>query len=604
MAGNGNAYRDYRLAGVRRFLQTAVVIDNEADLDAEAPAPTEEMPKVAIRRTGSVMARAAEADAVLDAPAAAAVEVVDIKETPVPAPAAGAIPAEQEPLVAEAPGRLDAKALTDAFSERAIICGLYRPRPTEDMVTLATSAAKHSDVVIVDWFLENKSSVRAVQIVSQILTEDLLENGRLRLIAVYSSLGGVSAIASDLFEQLEEVHALKGLFTLQGATITGQNVRICVLNKLQAIGDTDVDKVSEGDMPERLLQEFMHLSTGLLTSFALHSIAAVRRAAHHIIAVFGERLDGAYLAHRSALMDPDEATDFAINLLVGELQNAIAVDERADGQIASAVLTGWVDEKASNHKFMRAGEEASADLVKAFVVGGLVDLKKATGNLVKSDGKLSEKSIKPQDVGELFYQGPQEAWERQLEFARLSVFKREAHGRSRLPSEWLPSLTLGSVLKLVGPNNDADKPKYEDLDANYFVCLQPVCDCVRIGQATGFPFQTGDLATTQFNLVVRERDVSPGTPLLMNSKLGQTQVLKFEPDADSGTVRAKKVGEEFIFTDARGREFIWLGDIRDLKAQHDVTAIAANAQRVGLVELEWFRLATESKVVVYTPPVA
>jgi hypothetical protein len=168
----------------------------------------------------------------------------------------------------------------------------------------------------------------------------------------------------------------------------------------------------------------------------------------------------------------------------------------------------------------------------------------------------------------------------------------------------LPSLTLGSVLWVVGPNNDGDKPKYEDLDANYFVCLQPVCDCVRIEGVTGFPFQTGNAATTSFNLVVRERDVTPGTPLMMNGKLGQTQVLKFEPDADSRTVRAKKNGDDFVFTDARGREFIWLGDIRDLKAQHDVTAIAANAQRVGLVELEWFRLATENKVAVYQPPTA
>lgn len=165
----------------------------------------------------------------------------------------------------------------------------------------------------------------------------------------------------------------------------------------------------------------------------------------------------------------------------------------------------------------------------------------------------------------------------------------------------MPSLTLGSVLKVVGPNNDGDKPKYEDLDANFFVCLQPVCDCVRVEGVIGFPFQTGNAATTTFNLVVRERDVTPGTPLLMNGKLGQTHVLKFEPDPNTLTVRAKKVGDDFVFTDARSKEFIWLGDIRDLKAQHDVTALAANAQRVGLVELEWFRLATENKVNVYTP---
>ncbi len=584
MAEAGNAFIDYRLAGVSRFLQTAVVIDNEAELRTAGPAAPLE-PRVAQRKARSVLGSVAATSPAKAIPAATA---------------AGRDVNDVDPGVS---GSLNAKILTDAFSQREIICGLYRPEASEDgMVELATNAAKHADVVIVDWLLENNSSVRAVEIVIGILREDMRGNGRLRLMAIYTSMNGISVIAHELFDQIEQADGLAGRFALDGATIVGADVRICVLSKPQSIGEADVDRVAEADLPRRLIEEFVKLSTGLLTSFALHSIAAVRRSAHHVVAVFGEHLDGAYLAHRSSLQDPDEATEFAINLLVGELQNAIAVDERKDGEMAVEVMAGWVETKSATHKFRKGEEEASPEIVKGFVSDGLAALKAATGKLVKADGKLSDRALKVESVGEIFYENPQQAWERQLEFARLSIFKREAHGRSQLPDGWLPTLMLGSVLKVFGPKNDAEKPLYEDIGDNYFVCLQPVCDSVRIDKLSGFPFQTGNAATQKFNLVVRERDVSPGTPLLVNSKLGHTQVLKFQPDEKARCVRATKVGDDFIFTDSRSRQFIWLGDIRDMKAHHDATAIAANAQRVGLVELEWFRLATESKVEVYVAP--
>ncbi|MBJ3783655.1 MULTISPECIES: response regulator receiver domain [Devosia] len=584
MAQAANAFQDYRLSGVRRFLQTAVVIDNEAEMRA-VPAPSTE-PKVAVRKPAGVLKQE---------PASAAAQP-ESDEVPAvePVPEAG----KQNAPLHSAAGSLNAKLLTDAFSEREIICGLYRPEPGENMVSLATNAAKHADVVVVDWLLENNSSVKAVEIIIAILKDDISGNGRLRLLSVYTSQNGVSVIAKELFDQIVAVPELADKFTLSGVAIVGANVRICVLSKPQSIGDDDVEKVSEQDLPERLLKEFVHLSAGLLTSFALHSISAVRRSAHHVVAVFGEELDGAYLAHRSTLVDPDEAVEFAINLLLGELQNAIAVDERLDGQIGSDVLNSWVDVKSVSHKFVKGGAEASPEIVKEFVVGGFAKLKATKDKLTKADGTAAEGGLGGHNVGEVFYASAADAWQRQIEFARLSAFKREAYGRTRLPQGWLPTLTLGSVLKVRGPKNEAEKPNYDDLGANYLVCMQPRCDSVRLAGATGFPFQTGEAATKEFNLVVKERDLSAGTPLIISGKPGSTQVVKFEADPDAKSVRAKKDGDDFIFTDSKGREYFWLGDIKDMKAQHDASALAASVHRVGLVELEFLRLAAAKEIKV------
>lgn len=584
MAQAANAFQDYRLSGVRRFLQTAVVIDNEAEMRAVVVPSSE--PKVAQRKPVGVLNKRAvkpeHSAAAEDAPAVVAVDKED---------SAGHT----------AVGSLNAKLLTDAFSEREIICGLYRPEPGENMVSLATNAAKHADVVVVDWLLEGNSSVKAVEIIVAILKDDISGNGRLRLLSVYTSQNGISTIAKELFDQIAIVPELGDKFTLVGAAIVGANVRICVLSKPQSIGNTDVEKISEQNLPERLLQEFGLLSAGLLTSFALHSISAVRRAAHHVVAVFGEDLDGAYLAHRSTLVDPDEAVEFAINLLVGELQNAIAVDERLDGQIGSGVLNAWVDVKSTSHKFVKGGAEASPGLVKEFIVGGFTSLKATKDKLTKKDGTAAEGGLLGHNVGEVFYASSADAWQKQIEFARLSSFKREAYGRTRLPDGWLPMLSLGSVLKVRGPKNEAEKPSYDDLGANYLICMQPRCDSVRLTAATGFPFQTGEAATKEFNLVVKERDLSTGTPLLISGKPGNTQVIRFDADEATRSVRARKDGDDFIFTDIKGREYFWLGDIRDMKAQHDASALAASVHRVGLVELEFLRLAAAKEVKVPPP---
>lgn len=592
MAEAGNAFQEYRLSGVRRFLQTAVVIDNEAEMRAVPPVAAGE-PKVAQRKPVSVLSGGAKAS-----PAAGS----ETAKTGDAAAKPGAGSDQSAPPAITAASSLNAKLLTDAFSEREIICGLYRPEPGENMVLLATNAAKHADVVVVDWLLENNSSVKAVQVIISILQDDIAGNGRLRLLSVYTSQNGISVIAKELFDQIEAVAELAGKFALDGSAIIGANVRICVLSKPQSIGDTDVEKVGEKDLPERLLEEFVKLSNGLLTSFALHSISAVRRAAHHVVAVFGEELDGAYLAHRSTLVDPDEAVEFAINLLVGELQNAIAVDERLDGQIAGDVLHAWVDVKSGGHKFIKNGAEASPELVKEFVVGGFAKLKATKDKLTKNDGTAAEGGLLGHNVGEVFYASASEAWQRQLEFARLSSFKREAYGRTRLPVGWLPVLTLGTVLKVRGPKNEAEKPSYDDLGANYMICMQPRCDSVRLDEAAGFPFQTGEVATKEFNLVVKERDLLPGTPLLISGKPGNTQVVKFDPDKTARSVKARNEGDDFVFTDSKGREYVWLGDIKDMKAQHDASALAASVHRVGLVELEFLRLAAAKEVKVPQPP--
>jgi hypothetical protein len=248
MSGLLGAFDDYRRSGVSRFVQTALVIDNEAEMRPSYATPPVSRP--ATRGGGSVLKAAHSTDLHTGSDSFPHTGSESIIEA-----------------IAEQPShQLNAKHLTDAWSERAVICGLYRPERGEDMVARATKAAAHADVVIIDWFLEGASSVRAKEIIVNILKNDLAENGRLRLLAVYTSQSGVSIIAKEILEAAEEAPELKNLLRLEGSVLTGPSVRICVLSKPQAVGMSDVDKVDEGHLPNRLIAEFAYLSIARLST--------------------------------------------------------------------------------------------------------------------------------------------------------------------------------------------------------------------------------------------------------------------------------------------------------------------------------------------------
>lgn len=570
-----DAFDGYRRNGVTRFVQSAIVIDNEAEFSVRK---SEAKPSKPAARAPS--SRLGKKDA-------------DLKPAPAPATAPAAA-LQPEPVVAEEAisQELDAKSLTDAWSDREVICGLYRPEPGEgdEMVVRARKAAQHADVVILDWFLEKASSVRAKAIVREILKADLAGNGRLRLLAIYTSQTGVSGIAREIFDAVEEEPSLKNLLTLDGAILSGSNIRICVLSKPQTMGTSDVDKVDERNLPERLIEEFAELSKGLLTSFALHSIAAVRRAAHHLVTVFQHDLDGAFLGHRCASKQPEDSRDFAVELLLGELRNVIAVDEAVGGHIDAEILDAWVDQRATAG-FTAQGKAVSPEIVKTLLKGGVDSVE--TGQFFTApDGKATKGSLKPENMGRLFFQDDDAAWKSHLELSRVANFKRESFGRTQLPPGFRPMLTLGTVLKSLGPVNESEVPLYAGLTDEFYICMQPRCDSVRLEGNAGFPFQTAEASTGVFNLVVKERGQTSGTPLLMRSKLSNVVTISFAPETETKAVRAASQEDGFIFTDVHGRKFIWLGDLRDMKAQQDASALAATLHRVGLDQLEWLRLAS------------
>jgi hypothetical protein len=409
------------------------------------------------------------------------------------------------------------------------------------------------------------------------------------LIAVYTGERDLPTLAKEVFEELEPPLTDAGSsFRLDGNALTRGDARICFLNKPNTPLAVGPDVVGEADLPDRLMQEFAVVTEGILTTFAVQAIAAVRRAAHHIIAVFRKELDGCYLAHRCRLPDPEDAKDFATELVVEELRNIITMADVAERCMSADILKAWVDHVHvnNNHVFRsRAAEEFSTEMIKGWLEkGGLL-----SKSLARAQGLKNIKDIE----GAFFQNGP-ECWQRSLEFARLSSLKREPRGRTKFPGDWRPTLTLGTIVKVLRAEMKIGQPP-DDVPVEYLVCVQPRCHSVRLDRKTAFPFQTAVRSPLKFNLVVKD-DQTEGTELLVGWKPQDAMMLRFEPDAVSQSVRATRTETGFVFVDSDDLQLLWLGDIKDMKAQRNASELAAHIHTAGVDDFEWLRLAVTDKI--------
>lgn len=57
------------------------------------------------------------------------------------------------------------------------------------------------------------------------------------------------------------------------------------------------------------------MTSGLLSNFAMESLAEIRRNFHHILTLFSKELDAAYLAHQTLLLNSFDANELLVQLL-------------------------------------------------------------------------------------------------------------------------------------------------------------------------------------------------------------------------------------------------------------------------------------------------
>ena len=317
------SFKESCFEAAKRFVQTAVVIDDEAGyFDVEAK----------------------------QGPSA-----------PVTAPLTGlTVPLDSKPIVpekscisdeSELNHTLNIEQVVYGFAELNITCSVQRPHFSSNqnqntkLKEWALNCAKHSDITIIDWYLFEDDRRMSEDIIIDLLKKDIETGGRVRLLCVYTVQPNPKNILEDIKKKIIKELGLSIVGNKKELACTvDDKIRIVVFNKGEAHApNKNVIAVPFRELPRRALEEFSILVEGLIPRTALHSIAAVREQTHSLLALMNNGLDGAFCAHRTLIPDTDDSIDYILNLISQEISTKILCDESARNSLDTASIKSWYD---------------------------------------------------------------------------------------------------------------------------------------------------------------------------------------------------------------------------------------------------------------------
>lgn len=486
----------------------------------------------------------------------------------------------------------------NSFAKKQIICSLYQPKKSasfgerSDVYNLCSAA----DVVIVDWDLHGDYGKKATALVGNLIEQSMKEvPHQLRLIFIYTMEPNLRSVADKIYEDLVERIAKDTIdvnTATHGLVLTTDNARVVVLGKREntTLSEYADFWVPEKKLAERTIWEFSQLASGLLQAVVLRGIAHLRENNRRILMRFPESIDSAFLAHRALLL-PDEAFGQIIPLLTDELR-AVLEDTLGEcplgtGATVERIVTDWCTthwKPGSDAQAFVGGNADPYEFAKDVFCKGLSIKDKystlKTGKIPKLVG-----SIKKEVDGHL-------KWNNDQQCIDLATY---------LLAGCLGDLChqqLGSLMSQRIAYENASKALHlgvilREIEGKqrYMLCLQPVCDSVRInGKTRTFIFCL--LAVTDagksFTHAILDRNRNP-IQLSYRPKISDCYVTNFTAGSDA--VCAAKADEgRFIFEDDGTNKYEWIAELKTEHAQRAAEEFGRTLSRVGLTESEWLRL--------------
>ncbi len=482
----------------------------------------------------------------------------------------------------------------NSFAEKRIICSLYEPKKSasfgeqSEVYKLCSSA----DVVIVDWDLHGDSGGKATTLVGSLVEQSRIEiPQQLRLVLIYTKVVTLRSVADKIFDDLvERLGGDKVTVELrsEGLVLITENARVVVLGKRKNTTLTQfLDYwVPEGDLATLTIKEFSKLASGLLQGIVLRGIAKLRENNHRMLTRFHKDLDIAFLTHRVLLL-PDEAFGQIIPLLTDELR-AVLEDTLGESPLGKApavkeILDDWCDKhwKQKADAKLKIGDGAEGlKFVKDVFCNGLDlrnDYSKFHGSKIpglierKKDESPKWKEKKCDELVE-YVSGDCGISLCHEKFGSL-MSQRVRYDNARR------ALHLGVIVREL-----ANKERY-------LLCLQPVCDSVRMeGETRAFVFSVLDKPEDGGDFTHCVMDISGQViKLKYKPKVSDAFISNFKSETDA--VCADKDGTDlFTFKDEDGKDYEWIAELKTEHAQRAAEQFGRELSRVGLTESEWLRM--------------
>ncbi|EGU33478.1 hypothetical protein VIBRN418_11843 [Vibrio sp. N418] len=503
----------------------------------------------------------------------------------------------------------DAKEITKIFAADGKVCAVYEPTSTQDIESLI-SVAKKADVAVIDWQIvieENTineeiddeadaeiDDVRGVytkQIITQLLSDESCKNS-VKLLLIYTGETDLEQIAIDVLDHLV-INNLND-FSIDkndSCTIKSSFCKIMVIAKSnrddeggQHAALLRTKRVTYSNLPKFISEQFSLLTCGLLSNFAMESLSEVRRNFNHILSLFSQKLDAAYLAHQSLLPNTHDANELLVELLGSTFMSTLRY-KGLNQYIDINLIESWINNNIKEREFhLKKSDGTNEDIKIKLEHKKLIELlqphtvvEDKYSNFVQSQltQNVSKKKIEllAAKFAITLFTEDENYNEINQNFANLCQ-----HRNILIGDNYAPSLSLGTVVK-------------SNTDSQYYVCIQQRCDSVRL--------YTGSNRRFLFLSLTVVKDASfdfltpTGIKLKVNKGTFALRTVKFN-GSDYGNVQSiLENGNRFFYpthySDKIPEAFEFVVELKDMYAQKIIEEYSGSLSRVGLDEPEWVR---------------
>ena len=308
---------------------------------------------------------------------------------------------------------------------------------------------------------------------------------------------------------------------------------------------------------------------GLMPEFAFRGINTLRESTPRILATFNSDLDGAALVHRALLPEPADAGPQFVKLLASDFEQAMH-DERVGEvwdfesvrtHVAHTPLGGSPDRLAGR---LRSNQDVSDDLKghdhvrlsREAIVNGLSKIGMADRAVSRAVGDLAEAFGDAKASNEA-----------------LAVLMS-----SSSIGETPPRLELGVVL--------------QDGEGRYWLCIQPLCDSVRLDSSRAFPMLPLALNPQEPRALIRSPE-GDAIRVGFDPSPHRLAVPQFSPTHERAVI-ALGDPSNWRFTSDDGAEYRAITRLRPEVAAQAVQGLVSEASRTGADVSEWLRRGAPS----------